>query len=85
MVNLTKDNLYLISRVLPGLWIIINIWMIIVCIGINFIPLYIVYAIMLCLHWFKAKVWRWVKLSDASIDSAEASVIILKDIHEQKT
>jgi hypothetical protein len=69
MIKISKDYLYIFSRVIPIIALIIHLWIIFVCIMINFWPVYLAYAFVASIQFFFAKIWRYFLLNDVYINS----------------
>jgi hypothetical protein len=79
MIKISKDNLFVWSKIIPIAGLIIHAWLIFVCIMMNFWPLYIAYGVVGLGQFFFAKAWRYFLLRDVYL-SKDFNKIIFKGL-----
>lgn len=67
-MKISKDNLFLFSRIIPVVFIIVHLWVIFFVITVNFWVIYVVYLFIASGHFLFAKIWRLFLLRDAYLN-----------------
>jgi hypothetical protein len=84
MIKISKENLYVWSRLIPVIFLIIHAWILFVCIMMNFWPLYLVYVAIASLQFLVIGAWRYFYLRDVYV-SENLKKVIFKDLKNNET
>lgn len=68
MIKISKDFMFLWSRIFPGYTCIVGVFFVVICIKFNLLPIYGFLIFMFFIQLFVIKIWRLWKIQEVFVD-----------------